>query len=343
MDDAQVLAFRLARSGLAERRASTLAEAAACPASDFARDAALLALAARMDGLTRAAYDRATDDGSLVVAHVLRCAIHAVAPQDHGLWGRALVGRSDAELSSRFTAAALEEVAAATADALAAGPLDKNGLHDALRARVRDELLVWCEVCRSRHVGGTLWRYATIVAGARLDSQRRYILSSPQPADPVDALRRFLRFYGPSDRAAFRLWAEQAAPFAKRLWAALQDELVETGHGLLLREDVAALDAPPQARGIRLLPPGDPYLQAPNRRLLAPDPALHKRMFRPVGSPGAILQDGRLAGLWKARTAGRRADVEVEALEPLRRDELEAEAAGVAALRGSSDLRLTVA
>jgi len=50
----QILAFRLARSGLAARDATDLAAAAACPASDFTRDAALLALAARHEGLTRA-------------------------------------------------------------------------------------------------------------------------------------------------------------------------------------------------------------------------------------------------------------------------------------------------
>ena len=36
---------------------------------------------------------------------------------------------------------------------------------------------------------------------------------------------------------------------------------------------MAALESPPTARGIRLLPPGDPYLQKPNRPLLAPDPS----------------------------------------------------------------------
>ena len=54
MQAEQILAFRLARSGLAARDATDLAAAAACPASDFTRDAALLALAARHEGLTRA-------------------------------------------------------------------------------------------------------------------------------------------------------------------------------------------------------------------------------------------------------------------------------------------------
>ncbi|MDQ4071571.1 MAG: hypothetical protein M3088_01675, partial [Actinomycetota bacterium] len=63
MDADQILAFRLARSGLARRAAGTLAEAAACPASDFSRDAALLAVAARHQGVTRQGCQEAIDCG----------------------------------------------------------------------------------------------------------------------------------------------------------------------------------------------------------------------------------------------------------------------------------------
>ncbi len=93
MQAEQILAFRLARSGLARRDAGGLAEAAACPASDFSRDAALLALAARLEGLTREHYAEATDGGDLVVAHIVRGAIHALAPEDLALYGRTLIGR----------------------------------------------------------------------------------------------------------------------------------------------------------------------------------------------------------------------------------------------------------
>ena len=44
-------------------------------------------------------------------------------------------------------------------------------------------------------------------------------------------------------------------------------------------DDAAELDSPPEARGIRLLPPGDPYLQKINRPLLAPDRALRSKLF----------------------------------------------------------------
>ena len=66
MDAERILAFRLARSGLAARSVAGLAEAAACPASDFTRDAALLALSARCEGVSRERYERATDAGAEV-------------------------------------------------------------------------------------------------------------------------------------------------------------------------------------------------------------------------------------------------------------------------------------
>ena len=102
MDAEQVLAFRLARSGLASRDAGTLAEAAACPASDFLRDAALLALAARHEGITREGYDEATDRGDIVIAHTVRGAIHALAPDDFALYGRALISGDDDELAMQL-------------------------------------------------------------------------------------------------------------------------------------------------------------------------------------------------------------------------------------------------
>src|SRR4051794_21763508 len=207
VDAEQVLAFRLAGSGLTARRAGGLAEAAACPASDFARDAALLALAARADGVSRAAYDEAVDAGDLVVAHVVRGAIHALAPGDLALYGRALIARDDAELGAqlgrqvqRLTAEhgiapgdALDEVAAATTDALAGGrALDKNELHQALRERVDARLMPWCRGCGSHHVAPMLWRYATVKAGVRLASGRRYVAGRPGRAPKAsEAVRRF--------------------------------------------------------------------------------------------------------------------------------------------------------
>jgi hypothetical protein len=363
VDADQVLAFRLARSGLAARDARDLADAAACPASDFARDAALLALAARAEGVSRDVYDHAVDASDLVVAHIVRGAIHALAPGDLALYGRALIAREDRELAAQLgrqvqrlaaekgfaPTEALEEVAAATEEALANGrALDKNELHEELRARVRADLMPWCRGCQSYHVAPMLWRYATVKAGARLDSERRYTSGRPGRAPAArEAVRRFLGFYGPAQPGDFAEWAGLAGAHGRRLWDEVAGDLAEVstgkGTGWLLREHVGALESPPAAEGIRLLPPGDPYLQKPNRPLLAPDAGLRKRLFRPVASPGAVLRDGRLAGLWRVKAKGRKAEITVEALGRLSRGELEEEAQRVAELRGNTEAALVLA
>ena len=358
----QVLAFRLARLGLADRDGRTLAEAAACPASDFARDAALLALAARTDGLTREAYDDAVDSGDLLVAHVVRGAIHALDPYDHALFGRALLSTDDGELSGQIgqqfarlvaeadvaPTEALAEVTDATKEALRGGrALTKDELHEELRGRVRAELMPWCKSCRSHHVAPMLWRYAAIQAGARLDSERRYLLGKRRRKPPAaDALRRFLSFYGPSTAGEFGAWAGITGRHAKRIWDEVEGDLEETTVGRraawFLAGDEDALASPPEAEGVRLIPPGDPYLATPNRPLLAPGDELRKRMFRPVASPGAVLKNGRLAGLWRVKAKGKVAEISVEKLGRLSRAALEPEAERIARLRGNEDAALVV-
>lgn len=362
MDADQALAFRLARAGLAVRGARDLADAAACPASDFVRDAALLALAARAEGVSRDGYHAAVDAGDLVVAHVVRGAIHALAPGDLALYGRALIARDDGELAvqlgpqvQRLAAEkgfapgeALEEVATATKDALARGrTLDKNELHEELRQRVNADLMPWCKGCASYHVAPMLWRFATVKAGVRLDAERRYKMAKPGRAPAAsEAVRRFLGFYGPAKPGDFADWAGLAKPHAQRLWDEVAGDLAEVRMGdrkaWLMSEDVGALESPPAAEGIRLIPPGDPYLQKPNRPLLAPGTELRKRLFRPVASPGAVLGDGRLTGLWRVKSKGRKAELTVEKLGRLRRRDLEEEAQRVAELRGAAEAALVL-
>lgn len=361
VDGEQALAFRVARQGLDERRPLTLAEAAACPASDFQRGSALLALAARSDGVTRDVYDRATDSGQLVVAPSLRAAIHAIAPSDFGLYGRALVAEDDEDLIAQLgpaarwqsgdgswrPAQALAMVAEATRQALAGErALTKDELHAALRELVPAELLPWCKGCGSHHVAPMVWRFGGVVAGARCDSKRRYTLGAPvQAPAAAHAARRFLHFYGPAIEKDFAGWAGLARAHAHRIWIQLAGELVEVEvdgrRRWLLAGDEAALASPPQARGVRLLPPRDPHLQHPDRSSLAPDPSVRKRLFRPVAGPGAVLQDGRLSGLWRARGRGRRVEVSIEVLGAVDRDGLEAEAARLAALRGAESATIT--
>jgi len=362
MDAEHVLRFRLARSGLAQREARTLADAAACPASDFSRDAALFALAARHRDVTRERYQEAVSGGELVVAHIVRGAIHALAPGDHALYGRALISTDDDELGvqlgrqvQRLAAdkgfsptGALGEVAAATRAALHGGrSLSKDELHEELRGRVGAHLMPWCRGCKSHHVAPMLWRYGTVQAGAQLDAERRYVLGKPgrKPA-AAEAVKRYLRFYGPADSGGFADWAGVARPHAERLWKQVESDLTEVTLGRrrlwALNEDLGELESPPDAEGVRFIPPGDPYLQKPNRSLLVPSDALRKRLFRPVASPGVVLVSGRLAGLWRVRAAGKRTEIAVEKLARLAPKDIEHEAHRVAGLRGGGEAKLVV-
>lgn len=65
--------------------------------------------------------------------------------------------------------------------------------------------------------------------------------------------------------------------------------------------------------------------------------------FRPVASPGALLRDGRLTGLWRVKTKGKKAQITVEKLGRLARPDLEEEAQRVAELRGASEAVLVFA
>ena len=72
--------------------------------------------------------------------------------------------------------------------------------------------------------------------------------------------------------------------------------------------------------------------QEPDRDALAPDAALRKTMFPPVGRPGIVLGDGALAGLWRGRKKGDVLEIEVEWLGD--EADIAAEAQAVARLRG---------
>jgi uncharacterized protein YcaQ len=187
-----------------------------------------------------------------------------------------------------------------------------------------------------------------VKVGARLDSERRYLLAKPgRAAAASEAVRRFLRFYGPAKPGEFADWAGLAPAHARRLWSDVAEELAEVrvgkGKAWLLEDDLDTLESPTAAAGIRLIPPGDPFLQKPNRTLLVPKPALAKRLFRPVASPGAVLQHGRLAGLWRVKSKGTKTELTVEKLGRLGRKDVEQEAQRVAELRGAAELELVVA
>ena len=65
-------------------------------------------------------------------------------------------------------------------------------------------------------------------------------VSAGRAAEPAasEAVRRFLRWYGPERPGGFAEWAGVSRPQADRLWGEVEDELAEAGDGWVLRGDV---------------------------------------------------------------------------------------------------------
>jgi len=322
-----------------------------------------MALAARAERADRETFAAAIDDGNLVLGLSLRAALHAVAPDELSLWGRTAISDDDDELARQLGQGAMKnlnqhkiaptdalaEVTEATRETLKGGRrLDRTGLHDGLRERVREELLPWCKGCESHHVSPMLWRYAGVEAGMRMDSERRFRAGRPgRRRKPADLARAYVHFYGPAEVKGFTDWARLAPAQGRRIWGEVADELEEVewkgGKGWIATAGRKALDSPPQAAGTRLIPPRDPYLQQADRETLVPDTAVRKRLFRAVASPGAVLRGGALAGTWKAKAGrGGRLEFEVERVAPLDRDQLERECSRMAKLREADGFELAI-
>ena len=153
-------------------------------------------------------------------------------------------------------------------------------------------------------------------------------------------MRRHLSWFGPSTPRRASEWAGIDDEKARTAWGLVEGELAgirrNGAREWVLAADLEALAAPPSARGVRLLPSGDPYLQQRDRATLAADASLRRRLFTGIGAPGAVLHDGRLAGLWRARRNGRLLTVSVEPLaSDLDPSELTAEADLVVRHRGA--------
>ncbi|MEO3928883.1 winged helix DNA-binding domain-containing protein, partial [Micromonosporaceae bacterium B7E4] len=173
-------------------------------------------------------------------------------------------------------------------------------------------------------------------------------LGDPIPdTDPETAraelLRRYLRCYGPSTRADFAAWLGVRAGDAGPWWSLVEGEMTEVEFGRktwILTEDLDALQSAPTPKGVRLLPPRDPYTQLRDRETVI-DKQYHRDVWRAVGDPGTVLVDGEIAGVWRPRKSGRKLTITVETFGTLpagNKKRLQTEAEQVATLRGASSV-----
>ena len=344
----QDLAFRLAGQHLHRRTADPLAAVAACGIQEFPPGWWRVALHARAKG-EPAANDLVTVNAMRGAPYVVPRADAAVftaalVPDDDGL--KALVGSQVAKeaAAAGFTPReALDRVAEAAREGLAGGPLDRDAFHQALRERLPEGLLPWCRGCQSHHVRPGFWRALGPLGVTEMPGRATYALAAPStmPLEQARAelVRRFLRCYGPATHTDLASWAQTAPAHAKALFAAVAEELEQVdGRRFILAADRRRYDRPPAARGLRLLGGHDPFVGQPDREALAPDAALRKKLFPPVGRPGVVLHDGALAGLWRSRKKGDTLEVEVEWTGEVA--DIGAEAGVVARLRGCAKARV---
>ena len=350
VDRDQALAFRVAGHNL-HRRTKPLDAVAACGIQEYPPGWSAVALHARAKGKL--------DRGKVVTVNAMRGAPYVVPRKDVAVFTGALVPPDD-ELKALVGSGQAKELAAvgigvrealdlvsdAARDGLKAGPLDRDAFHQAMRERLPDELLPWCRGCESHHVRPGLWRTLGPLGVTEMPDKATFALAKPAKGSLERArrelLRRFLRCYGPATHSQLAKWAQTAPAYAKTLFADAEDELepvrADGRRAFVLAGDMARLETPPAARGVRLLGGHDPYVAQPDREALAPDASLRKKMFPAVGRPGVVLHDGELAGLWRGRKKGEVLEIELDWVgAPV---DVTAEARSVAKLRGCASARV---
>ena len=342
-----VLARRLAAQGLAARDRSAGQVAASFGLQDSPPQAAATALNAR--GPDAAALGELLERRELVALPNPRTAIAVLPAADVSTYLTALQPPDERALKAVLLRAvpdgddledARDRAVEAVSEALDGRTLSRDALHEELRQRLPEALLPWCPGCKSFHARRGLLTVAALagrlcIAGregrqntfARTD---QWIALDPAEDARAEFVRRYLHHLGPSTHSDLAAWAGIAPSHAKELWKTVEDELVQVGKAYMLAPD--AETEPPPAMGTRLLGPGDPLLNARDRRNLVPGD-VQKRLFRMIASPGLVLHDGRPAGLWRARKQGRKLALETEWLGPP--VDVREEGRRLAALRGA--------
>ncbi|MGW5722236.1 DNA glycosylase AlkZ-like family protein [Amycolatopsis sp. NPDC003865] len=357
MDRRQVLAYRIAEHGL-HRTAKDVADLAVVRAGlqDSMRDTALLALAARLDGDVSL-----VDDERLVLAWTLRGAPHYHLRTDLPEVIRALVPLDDADALARMlwqrkelaaTGLDASEVvftAAAAIRAVVKEPMTKGAVSTAVTKKLPAEFARWCRGCNATHIHEQLMRIATPHAGVRLVAGaspatlaplegRGRTRRTPDPAAAEKVVLDYLRLNGPASPGEAAEYVGTARAVVDKTWPAdLSSVQVEGKTRYLPSDRLNALENPPEPEVVRLLPPLDPFIQARDKALLVPDPARRKEVWKMLGNPGVLVADGDIAGTWRTKGSGAKLTFTVTAFDPLRpavREEAEAEAARVAAVRG---------
>ncbi|GID26327.1 winged helix DNA-binding protein [Paractinoplanes brasiliensis] len=353
VDRAQVMAYRVDALGLAERGSDLPSDLPVLDlgVQEYTPGSARVALAARTSA------DLA--DARLITVWATRGAPHLHRRADLAALVQQLWPVSDADASVRIKSGQIPDAAKlgveafrVTAEAfreVVREPMLRGDVSTEVTKRVPAALTYECRSCRARHIAGTVWQHAGLAGGVEVQSRGRDAMLGPLPdAPPIPSANRgiddliltCLRLLGPAGPLEAGKYLGSSAAVLKTVWP--EDRLaqvsVEGRKAWLPLDAVDDLRAASSPSGVRFVPPMDPLLQARDRDVLVPDREQQKEVWRILGNPGVLLVDGEVAGVWRAKMAGKkRVDLSVTLFRSLpgtRRKQVEQESAEVARARG---------
>ena len=368
---AQLRAHRILGTGLAR----TTTGPAQLPVWDLGiqdRDgSSRLAIATRLaDPAAIGSVDEPGGTGGPVLLWSLRGAPHLHRRADAARFAAALWPADDADAAARLSgdAGRLHSDGAdplqayrVVSDAMRAVITDatvKGAASAAVTAAIPAQYSGFCRACGSVHVREMLFRVAALPAAIGLIADTKPVALEPlsHPHPPPSGQRRldelvtgYYRLYGTGTAAEV---ATHLGTSAGSIRGSLPADLVtvtvdaaRTKASAALVDQLTGADVEAAAGLVRLLPPADPLLQPRDRSVLAPDRASQKDLWPILGSPGAVLAGGGLAGSWRTRASGRALTVTVTPWRKLAKDErtaLESEAELVGTIRGVARTRLVI-
>ncbi|MFC3743325.1 DNA glycosylase AlkZ-like family protein [Paractinoplanes deccanensis] len=346
------MAFRVAALGLAERVEARPADLPVLDlgVQEYTPGSAQVALAARTSG--------PLSDDRLIAVWAARGAPHLHRRADLAALVKQLWPISDADATARIQSGQIPEgmrlgieAFRVTADAfreVVRGPMPRGEVSTEVSKRVPRSLTYECRGCRARHIAGNVWQHSGLAGGVEVQSRGKDAMLGPIPGAPprpdanegiADLIVTYLRFLGPATPVEVGKYLGSSTAEMKSVWPAkrLAEVTVEGKKKWLPSDAMDGLEAASPAPGVRFVPPMDALLQARDRDVMVPDRARQKEVWRVLGNPGALLVDGEIAGVWRAKMAGRkRVDLTVTAFGKLpaaRRKQIESEAAEVARAR----------
>ena len=359
---AQVSAFRLQRHHLACRAprqslVTVVGDMGGVQAQLMA--AAQMSLWARVQDLTPQDVESALWTArTLVKAWCLRGTVHLLPAQELPVY-TAAVQRSAIQATQRWMASSgvgpdqMAIMTQAIAEALSSVPLTRRQLAEQVVAMLGAQARPWIEhswggVVKQACLQGLLCfgpNHGQEITFVRREHWLPGLADLPVAEAETALLRRYLQSYGPATLPDFAAWTgmlvSDVLPVRQRLGDEVAEVDIEGKKALLLRQDLAAIQAMPAAdQTVRLLPSFDAYLLGHRDKGHLVDEAHYKLVYRKAGwlSP-VVLVGGRVAGIWSHASRGRRLCVTVQPFAELPgavRQQIAAEAADLGRFLGAT-------